>query len=210
MRNGCIYKITNIINNKIYIGQTVQDVNRRWRQHVTMDYKKNYYLGKAIHKYGEKSFKIEVVEICEESKLDEKEKYYINEYESFKSNIGYNVSTGGKTPKKSFPDIDIDYIIDLYVNKHYSLKKVAEDVGCVTWHRIQNLLIDNNIKIRDRHDFGVKYLYSKEEFEEALLKNKSLRSAANYIGISYSSFRKQCIKLGIEYNSPKSPRHPKG
>lgn len=210
MRVGCIYKITNQINNKIYIGQTVQDLNRRFRQHITMDFKKNYYLGKAINKYGESNFKIEVIENCEESVLDEKEIEYIRLFNSSDPKIGYNTSLGGRTPKKRFPETDIEYIKDLYVNKHWSLHKIAEQVGNITWHRVQVLLTANGVEIRDRHDFGKKYEISTKEIEEALSKYKTLRKAAKSLGVSYSAFRKQCLRRNIEYNSPKSTRQPKG
>lgn len=210
MRVGCIYKITNLVNGKVYIGQTVQDLNTRFRQHLTMDYKKSYYLGKAINKYGKSSFKIEKIEECDESLLDNKEIEYIKIYDSANPNIGYNTSLGGKTPKKNFPDTNVEKIKDLYVNKHWSLSKIAKQEGNITWHRVQTLLLAAGVEIRERHDFGTKYKFSTKEIKDALSKYGTLRKAAKSLGISYSAFRKQCIRQNIEYNSPTSTRQPKG
>ena len=83
-----IYKTTNLINGKIYIGQ---DKNNN----------PNYYgsgdlIKKAIKKYGKKNLIKEVLCVCEKiDELNSKEKYYINEYNSTDKNIGYNIAIGG-------------------------------------------------------------------------------------------------------------------
>jgi len=83
-----IYKTTNLVNGKIYIGQ---DSNNNPK-----------YLGsgmllhRAIKKYGIDNFKKEILEECYNKKeLDEKEKYWIKSYDSTNENIGYNISEGG-------------------------------------------------------------------------------------------------------------------
>lgn len=88
-----IYKITNKINGKIYIGQTVLSVRRRWTQHTTSA--KVHPLYAAFAKYGLSNFSIE--EVC--SALDKKylndlEKYFISFYSCLSPN-GYNLTTGG-------------------------------------------------------------------------------------------------------------------
>lgn len=84
-----IYKITNIINNKIYIGQTTKSIDTD-------------YLGsgniiiKAVKKYGKESFVREILEILDDlNKLSEREIYWIEYYNSTDRNIGYNISKGG-------------------------------------------------------------------------------------------------------------------
>jgi len=62
---GGIYKITNIINNKIYVGSTVSKFNRRWNCHkstLRRNIHKNKYLQRAWNKYGESNFIFEIVE----------------------------------------------------------------------------------------------------------------------------------------------------
>ena len=85
-----IYKVTNKINGKVYIGQSV-DIGRRWREHMTA--KDDIYFHKAIQKYGVENFEWEVIEQCKKKDLDEKEIYWIEYYDSF--NKGYNRTKGG-------------------------------------------------------------------------------------------------------------------
>lgn len=81
-----VYKVTNLINNKIYIGQSVYN-NSKY-------YGSGKYLKFAIKKYGKENFIKEVVEECDSSNLNEREKYWINYYDSIKN--GYNISKGGQ------------------------------------------------------------------------------------------------------------------
>ena len=85
-----IYKVTNKINGKVYIGQSV-DIGRRWRQHMTAE--DDIYFHKAIQKYGVENFEWEVIEQCKKKDLDERESYWIEYYDSF--NKGYNCTKGG-------------------------------------------------------------------------------------------------------------------
>lgn len=89
-----IYKITNIINNKIYIGKTeYSNPTKRWKQHLA-DYKREYCkerpLYKAFNKYGIDNFSFEIIE--ETNVPEEREKHYIELYQSFKK--GYNATLG--------------------------------------------------------------------------------------------------------------------
>ena len=86
-----IYKVTNKINGKVYIGQSV-DIGRRWRQHMTAE--DDIYFHKAIQKYGVENFEWEVIEQCKKKDLDAREAYWIEYYDSF--NKGYNCTKGGE------------------------------------------------------------------------------------------------------------------
>lgn len=83
-----IYKITNLVNNKIYIGQAV-NLFQRWCSHKGCY--DDCYIHRAIKKYGWTNFKFEVLEICEKDKLIEKEQFYLDFYKSYNRNIGYNI-----------------------------------------------------------------------------------------------------------------------
>lgn len=94
-----IYKITNLKNNKLYIGQTSTTLERRFRQHQVAAFTLNlqYPLYKAMRKYGIDNFKIELVEEVAPEQLNEREQFYIRQYESFVSfNKGYNATRGGE------------------------------------------------------------------------------------------------------------------
>ena len=90
-----IYKITNQITKECYIGQSV-DISKRWKDHAKcglgIDTPVGNKLYKAMQTYGIWNFSWEVLEQCSKDLLDEKEKYYIELYDSY--NFGYNSNTG--------------------------------------------------------------------------------------------------------------------
>ena len=93
-----IYKITNLINNKVYIGQSIH-IEKRWSDHHNRPYNPNSpdyncTLYKAIRKYGIDSFSFELLEECSSQDLDEREIYYIDFFNSYYE--GYNETKGGK------------------------------------------------------------------------------------------------------------------
>ena len=95
---GYIYKITNIKNNKYYIGVTTQkNPNDRWNAHKSAirNEKGCPLLMKAFNKYGEDSFKFEVLIICFDEDIFKFEDEYIKKYNAASPN-GYNVAEGGK------------------------------------------------------------------------------------------------------------------
>lgn len=87
-----IYKITNKINNKIYIGQTVRALEERLSEHKR---KRNPLISKALKKYGIENFSVEVIyEASTIEELNEKEFEFIRKYNSINPN-GYNQCEGG-------------------------------------------------------------------------------------------------------------------
>lgn len=98
---GFIYKITNKLNNKIYIGQTVeQRPTDRYSKHRYMarhiDKEKSVsVLHRAMNKYGLDNFSFEIIEEVENDLLNQKEKEYIQQYNSLIPN-GYNLTIGGE------------------------------------------------------------------------------------------------------------------
>lgn len=90
-----IYKITNKINNKVYIGQSIH-LEIRWSQHKTAAFNQNvhtynYPLYRAIRKYGIKNFDFQIIEECSPEILTEEEQYFIDYYNSLDPNYGYNL-----------------------------------------------------------------------------------------------------------------------
>ena len=89
-----IYKITNLINNKIYIGQTRQKLSKRWGQHN--ETRKDSVISNAIQKYGKQNFSIEQIDSAEtQQDLNIKEIYWIAYFNTLDPKIGYNRSPGG-------------------------------------------------------------------------------------------------------------------
>ena len=90
-----IYKITCLINNKSYIGQSVS-IKRRWTTHqreLARGIHYNQYLQNAYNKYGKDSFTYEILELCPKEKLNERERFYVKIFDSFEN--GYNCDLGG-------------------------------------------------------------------------------------------------------------------
>ena len=93
-----IYKITNLINQKIYIGLTTCTLKERWQNHKGCVKSDPRHLYRSMRKYGIENFKIEIVEETDSlEKLAQLEDYYINLYNSRDPNVGYNLSAGGQT-----------------------------------------------------------------------------------------------------------------
>ncbi len=95
---GIIYKITNVLNNKIYIGITTKPLNKRRQQHIqwSKHKKRLYVIHKAINKYGLDNFLFESIDNFDgNDDACQKEVKYISLYNSFIPN-GYNMTLGGE------------------------------------------------------------------------------------------------------------------
>lgn len=94
---GIIYKATNLINGKVYIGQTIKKFKKRIIEHISAA-KNNtgYVLHNAISKYGQENFKWEILKRCDVDDLNNEEVLYIKKYNSYYgNNCGYNMTFGG-------------------------------------------------------------------------------------------------------------------
>lgn len=96
-----IYMITNIVNNKKYIGQSTNVEDRMLHHKSALKHNRheNGHLQSAWNKYGEENFQFEVLEYCEEDLLDELEKEYIKIFNSTDRAHGYNKEDGGSQNK---------------------------------------------------------------------------------------------------------------
>lgn len=90
-----IYKITNKINNMVYIGQTIVSISNRWRDHCSVG-SNCTYLSRAITSYKKQNFTIEQIDSALTiDELNQKEIYWIAFYNSTNQEFGYNLSIGG-------------------------------------------------------------------------------------------------------------------
>lgn len=93
-----IYKITNKLNNKIYVGQTIRDPQVRFLEHMNDSVSQDYF-HQAIRKYGPDNFKLEIIDKAQSiEELNQKETFWINELSSYAccGSNGYNTTYGGQ------------------------------------------------------------------------------------------------------------------
>ncbi len=87
---SCVYKIVNLVNDKVYVGQTI-NLRKRYSNHKSST--GNRFICRAIRKYGIRNFTIEILELVPDyGKLDEIETKYIQSFQSTNPNIGYNLT----------------------------------------------------------------------------------------------------------------------
>ena len=165
---GFIYKITNTINGKFYIGQTIQNVKERFYQHCATKCSKavsNMAIHRAIKKYGKSNFTVEVIEEIDSTNLNDRERYWIKYYNSY--NNGYNSTKGGQDGCKPFKDLDVESII-----KEYNTGKSLRTLGTifkVDKQTIKDLLVRNNINLRTTKTYKL-----SQKDREDIIKDLSL------------------------------------
>lgn len=171
-----IYKITNQINGKIYVGKTLSTIDNRWCEHLR-DYSRSYNkirpLYSAMIKYGVKNFSIEELEECLPEEASEREKYWIETLQSFKK--GYNATVGGDGVQK----YDYQLIGAMYKELH-NKAEVARRLGCnestvqraLDSEHISNLNPIYNNRIVNQYTLDGKYIQSFP----------SCKAAAKYLG----------------------------
>ena len=121
---GYIYKITNLQNNKIYIGKTTTCIQERFSKHIYEANTPNtkgymFILHKAFRKYGINNFNIEQIEEIDNFLLNDREIYWINFYNSMIPN-GYNMTFGGEGSTK----INYKLVYDLW-DSGQSISQIA-------------------------------------------------------------------------------------
>ena len=165
---GFIYKITNKINGKSYIGQTIQNVKERFYQHCATKCSQailNMVIHKAINKYGKSNFTIEVIEEVESTNLNDRERYWIRYYDSY--NNGYNSTEGGQDGIKLFKNLDTESIV-----REYKSGKSLREIGRlfnVDKQTIKDLLVRNNISLRTTRTYKL-----SQKDREDIIKDLSL------------------------------------
>lgn len=184
---GVIYKITNTLNDKVYIGQTELWPEKRWREHkrsVNYPYMHRYKLCSAMLEHGVENFTFDILEEVANSDLDDREQYYIALYNSFWD--GYNGNTGGEKRKGSILDSRRDEVIEKY-HELKSARKVALFFG-VDHSTVNHFLQANNIELYShREKLGVALLVEKNG---EIISFNSINSACDYFveqGITQAS-----------------------
>lgn len=195
---GYIYTITNKTDNKTYVGQTIGDLEKRWKEHLKKG-SKCRYLKSAINKYGVDNFVFKLVCITFDNQLDDMEIQYIEKYNCLVP-TGYNLRLGGnggkhntETKQKISESLKLRYKNGLtppssHLGKPLSeihkkkiserltgRKKSQETINKRTISRRKNKIIQFDIEGNRLNSFD------------------SCKEAAEYIGISLNSINLCCI-----------------
>lgn len=167
---GKIYIITNDINNKVYIGQTIRSLKQRFNDHIYDAINIDGHINKfhiALLTIGINHFKINTLEEVDSNMLDAKEVEYIKKYDSYYN--GYNSTLGGSGKAK------VEYIEDDIVNSYNegkSIRNIANEMGIVNTKVISHILNKNNIQIRNT----CKQIYSVDKHKN-ITKYQSITDA---------------------------------
>lgn len=139
-----IYKITNVLNGKVYIGQTKYAISKRFNEHKNDSKKLKLQkrpLYKDMNEYGIANFKIELIEQCSDEIALKREEYWIKYFKSFTN--GYNSTMGGNG-KKMFNHKEIAE--ELKINPYAYL--VAQKFNCCR-DSVYHIAKEYNIKLKN-------------------------------------------------------------
>lgn len=160
-----IYKIENLSNHKIYIGQSIH-IEKRWLEHCQPN-NKNSLIKKAILEEGKTNFSFTILEECSIELLDEREQFYIKKFNSLVPN-GYNVTSGGTGHNENFikysPET-IQQIITDIKSSNLSFLEIADkynmDISMVYYLNRGDYHTQENetYPLREVKDFSKKYHY---------------------------------------------------
>lgn len=143
---GTIYLITNKINGKRYVGQTRTALKVRMSKHYSDAKCEPGVTGidAAIRKYGQENFDVRVLCECPEDQLDRLERYYIEVYNTYNSNYGYNLTPGGQGAG-AFLNLNSQEVIDKY-HELKTIKATCEYFHCCD-KVISDILHNNNVEL---------------------------------------------------------------
>lgn len=187
---GFIYKITNKVTGKSYIGQTRYSVEFRWRQHQHK--KDNSYFHNALRKYGVENFTVETLEECDIEDLDSREIYYVAKYDTFAN--GYNATVGGDGKRMITSDSQYDEICGLYLSGFSSVKIAT--LYNVSKATILKILHSLDVKLRSN-----KLNINRQEFNELVADYKSgysLRELAKRYDCSSPALGEYLKRKGVD------------
>lgn len=164
-----VYSIKNSINNKLYIGITIQGVKVRYGKHLSDSRGDSRFpIHNAIRLHGEDNFTVEVIEECRDIEhLKERETYWIDYYKSNDRSVGYNLTSGGDgTFGRLHSDETKDKIRKKAIGRKYDdatkLKMSLAKKGKPTTKKSQEKLMElNNMSKKRTKQFNVE---TKEEY----------------------------------------------
>lgn len=203
MAFGYIYKIVNQINGKIYVGQTICNIKKRFREHKHASLNQNTYLYNAMRKYGVENFSIMVID-CVNSldELNEKEIYWIKKLNS-KTPNGYNILDGGLGVKGFHHSKETKELLKIKSTGNKNAKgkhnlSIEGRKNMILAHKDKVSNFKNKkhtemakSKLSQKHSKKVKCIETNIIYPSSLIASKTL-NIANKIGCCCNGKRKTC------------------
>lgn len=185
-----IYKFTSKTTGLSYIGQSI-NIERRYKEHKTED--DGYSFHNAIKKYGWEDFTFEILEECNKEELNEKERYWIAYYNSYKN--GYNETPGGEgSPASGKRKAVIQYDLDgNFIAIHNSILDAEKNLGIKP--KASNITGVCKGRNYEDHGYQWRYLEDIEDYHKNI--GKSLRHEKCREG-AYKALAKENITRKIK------------
>ena len=213
-----LYKITNSVNNKLYIGITKLPIDQRWAQHIKDSENPKYPLHRAIKKYGKDSFAIELlVESDDRVYISELEEPSIQKYDS-RAN-GYNVAKGGYGgdlgPEANKKRSNTILNRPENIKRHYSAIQSARQLGKTKdtdqGRRSQSEKIKGNIFAKGLiHSTETKHIISEANKGPKSRKTRQKMSESailNNNGARFEGYNSCCLCCRREFNKGNLIQH---
>lgn len=191
-RYGRIYIIRNTVNDKVYVGQTHVSIKLRFQNHLSAARRGlDYIIGKAIRKYGEDKFYVELLEECLVEELNEREQYWISFFKATDNRFGYNMSIGGNVVRTT-KELDEEKVLQMF-NSGIGSYEIAKLLH-VHPYRIAEILKEHNIV------YGAEKQKRKDEKEiiTAYLSGKGTMDICREFSINKSTVRRLLLRNNIE------------
>lgn len=196
-----IYKITNIVNDKIYIGQSIRPIEKRFQRHINdaINNILDTHLARAIRKYGKENFTLELIDTANnQDELNQKEQYWIRYYNSV--NNGYNETDaiykcGGNTYQYKSDDELTSIKNKISITKTSDKNPNSKSIKCLNVNTNEELIFSTVEECR-------KYFNEKTHrfiTTRVLHQTKSLYNGEwtiSYIEDEYYSFKSKVNKSG--------------
>lgn len=203
MAFGYIYKIVNKINGTTYVGQTICDINKRFREHKHASLTQNTYLYNAMRKYGVDNFTISTIDVAKSlNDLNKKEIYWIKKLNTKVPN-GYNILDGGNGTKGFHHSKETKDLLRIKssgnsnaLGKHNISHEGRKNMILAHKNKTSNFknkkhtdIAKNKLSIS--HSKQVMCIETKTIYPSSLIASKELK-IANHIGRCCNGERKTC------------------